>query len=104
MSLTRKQVSEITKVADRAKRDHKCEGIVKVQVSLFASDGRSMLMIYNEDRSLMQEFQSKKEFTEKLVKEIKKGGDPEGNKGYFYYHCGKDKFIVLEKLAPWQDW
>lgn len=72
--------------------------IVKVQLPIISSES-GFALIYNEDRSIMQEvpLRTKKEFKE-LDKML-----GEGRKGYFYGEYQGSGFILLGK-APWQNW
>lgn len=69
--------------------------IVKVQASLFASDGSSTILVYNKDRSVMQEFPANKA----LIDDI--GGEM---KAFYYAHKTKDGYLALDEKAPWQKW
>jgi len=73
--------------------------IVKVQLPLFSSDDGFGILVYNKNRSIMQELpmRSKKEMKQ-LVKLI---GDE--MKGYFYA-AKEDKGLILKGIAPWQSW
>lgn len=72
--------------------------IVKVQLPI-VSTGDAGVLVYNEDRSVMQELpmRSKKE-----LKHLQKmlGDYP---KGYFYAKFD-GKGLILTGEAPWQEW
>lgn len=83
------------------------EFIVKVQIALASSDPNVGVMVYNEDKSVMQELpmRSKKE-AKQLRKEMLKGECGEiynGFKNYFYAVLD-GKGLILTGIAPMQDW
>lgn len=74
--------------------------IVKVQLSQFDSEGRSMMLIYNEDRTIRYEEQATKEIVTLMQGEQKR-----------FFHAKvvtkKKPFsrtIQIEEVAPWQTW
>lgn len=72
--------------------------IVKVQLPLFAT-GPVGALVYNEDRSVMQELPLR---TEEEMEELQdRLGDD--MKGYFYAKYD-GKGLILTGEAPWQDW
>lgn len=83
------------------------EIIVKVQLPIVSSDPNVGVLVYNEDRSVMQELpmRSKKE-VKVLQREMRKGECGEiydGMKNYFYAKFD-GKGLILTGLAPMQDW
>lgn len=66
--------------------------IVKVQVSL--NDGGSSVLVYNRDRSVMQQFEAKPE----IVKAVGAG------RRAFFFAKIVDSILELEGRAPEQDW
>lgn len=81
--------------------------IVKVQIPIVSTDPNVGVLVYNEDRSIMQELpiRSKSEL-KTLKREMQKGECGElydGLKNYFY--AKKDgKGLIITGLAPEQDW
>ena len=76
----------------------KKQQIVKVQVSLFTSEEKPQVLIYNKDRSVMGEFPLTPDIEEAM------GGD---HKKFFYalVPLGKKEVqIELLEEAPWQVW
>lgn len=82
--------------------------IVKVQLPVVSSDKEVGVLVYNEDRSIMQELpvRSKKEVKElkMLMHEGECGEIYDGLKNYFYAHLDNSKGLILTGLAPMQDW
>lgn len=68
--------------------------IVKVQVPLAYSHDAEVL-VYNEDRSIQQQFPYSEDLAEIMGEEPKK---------YFYAHTGLDGYLHLDEEAPAQDW
>ena len=68
--------------------------IVKVQVSLFSTDGTKRMLIYNEDRSTF--------FEGDLTQEVRKAMDGQP-KAYFEAKLIDTKVNLIKKVAP-QDW
>lgn len=71
------------------------ELIVKVQLSINSSDYERYMLVYNEDRTIEYE----KPVTDKEIKAL--GNKP---KSFWYASHRKDGVIVLQGLAPWQEW
>lgn len=69
--------------------------IVKVQQSLFNSESRKMMLIYNEKRTVFHE----SELTEHVEKAL--NGRP---KAYFQFRAIKDGEILLGKEVQDQNW
>lgn len=67
--------------------------IVKVQLSLWP---KGLIMVYNEDQTIFYGGIASKE----LIKILKK----DNHKAFYYYHINKQRKIVLDKKAPWQEW
>lgn len=67
--------------------------IVKVQLPLAGYMGD--VLIYNEDQSILEQFP--------IPKGLKKMMNGE-KKQFFYAHTDKNKMLVLDEIAPWQDW
>lgn len=72
--------------------------IVKVQLPLFTT-GEIMALVYNEDRSVMQELPMR---NKKELKELRERLGDE-MKGYFYAKF-EGKGLILTAEAPWQNW
>lgn len=68
--------------------------LVKVQVSLYTTESKPQILIYNEDHSIFFQGDMYKGL-EKRIKEPKK---------FWWAHVSKKNMIVLDKPAPWQDW
>lgn len=72
--------------------------IVKVQISIFGSRRASSVLIYNEDESILEEFELSPseviEMKDKLKGELKQ---------YFYATYTKG-IVTLHDMAPWQRW
>lgn len=68
--------------------------IVKVQTSLFTNNSKPMVLVYDEKQEIF--------YQGILPRDIKKkmNGEP---KMFFYAHI-KNKRIILDDVAPWQDW
>lgn len=81
--------------------------IVKVQLPVVSSDPNVGILVYNEDRSVMQELpiRSKKEF-KTLKKYMERGECGEIYGGYknFFFAKFDGKGLILTGLAPMQDW
>lgn len=72
--------------------------IVKVQTSLFTSDGSHLALVYNEDKSVMGEMPVSKEILDAMNGELK---------AFFWAEIpSSNKFVEIELIdeAPWQDW
>lgn len=69
--------------------------IVKVQVSIFSTDGERRVLIYNEDGSIHEEFPLTADLEREMGKSLKR---------YFYAHVSKKKKLVLDGAAPRQAW
>jgi hypothetical protein len=73
--------------------------IVKVQVSLFSSDGIPSVLVYNKDRSIYSQFDA----TDDIVKAMKKTvGDTK--KAFFWAKTDRNKKLNIYEAAPWQEW
>ena len=73
--------------------------IVKVQLPLASSDGNAGVLVYNEDRSVMEELSIRSEIeADQLLEELK--GEPKG----FFYARMQGKTLMLVGVAPWQNW
>ena len=68
--------------------------IFKVQISLFTSEAKPQVMIYNEDRSIEGQFL--------LVKEIKQLA--RGRAKFFVYGEMIETEVNILGEAPWQEW
>lgn len=73
--------------------------IVKVQLPLISSHSDAGILVYNEDRSIMQEFHIK---SKAEAKELYKVIEDE-MKGYFYAYLN-DSELIIDSIAPWQKW
>lgn len=73
--------------------------LLKVQTSLFSSDGIGSVMVYNEDKSIIGEFNLTSDLTKEITKKL--NGKP---KSFWFGHIDKNKMLVLDKEAPWQNW
>jgi hypothetical protein len=69
--------------------------IVKVQMPIASNHDEPEVMVYNEDRSVMQQFPLSDDLREIMGEELKK---------YFYAHTGMDGFLHLDGEAPAQEW
>lgn len=69
--------------------------IVKIQVSLASSDGKSLTLIYDMGRSIEAEFETSKDITR-----IMKGE----SKIFSYAHLDEKGGLILDEQAPNQDW
>lgn len=68
--------------------------IVKVQLSLATSANVQQVLVYSEDRKISWEGDASRE----IIRRMK--GEP---KAFFYAHI-KNKVILLDDLAKWQEW
>ena len=66
--------------------------IVKVQVSI--NGNRKTVLVYDEDKTFVDEFPATKEIIKAVGREMKK---------FFYYHIDSG-FVILDGEAPWQNW
>lgn len=69
--------------------------IVKVQLSLYTSASRPQMLVYDEDREWEWEGEAGTDVLNLM------DGQP---KEYFYAHRDKEGRIVIDGLAPQQDW
>lgn len=69
--------------------------IVKVQASLTSNNDVQSILIYNEDESVMAEFDA----TDDVLKLL--DGRP---KAFFFAHIADDGGLILGTPAPWQQW
>lgn len=74
--------------------------IVKVQLSQFDSEGRKMMLIYNEDRSVRYEEEATKDILTVMQGEQKR-----------FFHAKivtkkkpPSRTVQLEEVAAWQSW
>ena len=67
--------------------------IVKVQVPM-DTNMEPLALVYNKDRSL--------EWMLPIEDDLRKAMDG-GYKQYWFAHL-EDKVIILDRVAPWQDW
>lgn len=72
--------------------------IVKVQVSLYSSDGQTDMMLYSEDHSIFDQIPADPDFVKLCMK-----GRP---KAFFYARIDTKKqgYYLTDKEAPWQEW
>jgi len=66
--------------------------IVKVQLAIMGDDD---VLIYNEDKTVMEQFPRPRGLKTMMKGKIKQ---------FFYAYTDKNKMLVLDRLAPWQDW
>lgn len=74
------------------------EYIVKVQTPMMGwhkEETDTPILIYNEDKTIVEEFPAPKGIKNMMGGELKQ---------YFYAHSDAKKRIVLDRLAPWQEW
>ncbi len=72
--------------------------IVKVQLPLMSNSKEAMALVYDEGKK----FQCFVAVTQDIIDVM--GGNP---KAFFHAHTegeGKDKIVILDKIAPWQKW
>lgn len=74
--------------------------IIKVQISEFSSNGKSMMLIYNKDRSIRYEEKATKDILTIMQNEQKR---------FFYAKIITKKIpisrtIQILGIAPWQEW
>lgn len=74
--------------------------IVKVQLSQFDSEGRKMMLVYNQDKSIRYEEQA----TDDIITVMQNG-----HKRFFHAKIVTKKkppsrTIQIEGVAPWQTW
>lgn len=74
--------------------------IVKVQLSQFDSEGRSMMLVYNQDKSVRYEEEATREIIAVMQNEQKR-----------FFHAKivtkkkpPSRTIQIEGVAPWQTW
>lgn len=83
------------------------EIIVKVQMPLYSSDNSAGILVYDENKTIMNELpiRSEKELRE-LKKMMKKGvcGRVYGGMKNYFYAKKDGKGLILTGLAPEQDW
>lgn len=74
--------------------------IIKVQLSQFDSEGRTMMLAYNEDKSMWYEGDATQDVIDVMQGEQKR---------FFHAKFNKNKkkhggTFVIEEIAPWQNW
>lgn len=69
--------------------------VVKVQASIYTTEGRPQVLVYSQDRALL--------FTGSLPSQVQEvlGDRP---KAFFYAWVDARGKIVLDAEAPWQAW
>lgn len=76
-----------------SKTSHSKE-IFKVQMPIW-SYPEPMLLIYNEDQSIMEHLPVTEEIRDTMNGELK---------AYFWGKLREDGMLEIEEIAPWQDW
>ena len=74
--------------------------IVKVQVSQFDSEGRKMMLVYNQDKSVIYE----EEATENVLAVMQNEQKRFFNAKVVTKKKPASKTIQIESVAPWQKW
>jgi len=69
--------------------------IVKVQISLSTSESTPQALIYDEKRSIYQQFEAFSKLQRKVGAQMKR---------FFWAHIGKNKMLHLDSYAPEQEW
>ncbi len=69
--------------------------IVKVQVSLTTTTPVSQVLIYNEDHSIMQQFDASDELVRRVGSRMKR---------YMWAHLDRYDRLHLDEDAPTQEW
>ncbi len=72
--------------------------IVKVQLALLTREKNPPVLVYNKSRNFMQEIFLKKTELKALTRIMQ--GEPKE----FFYAFIKDKYLILDGFAPWQNW
>ena len=67
--------------------------IVKIQISLFSSEGMAQILVYNKDKTKRHQGDIREDFKNIMKRENKK----------FFYATIKNKNFVIGEEAPWQD-
>jgi hypothetical protein len=78
--------------------------IVKVQLSQFDSQGRTMMLVYNEDRSIMYEDEATKPIIDAMSGEPKKFFHAELIPDPKYPKSKTKRKILIGIPAAWQLW
>ena len=68
--------------------------IVKVQLPLMTTSKQAICLVYDEEKTFIDELPEPKGLRKWMRGEHKK---------FFYAHI-QDRMIVLDKSAPWQSW
>lgn len=68
--------------------------IVKVQISQFSSDGKTRMLVYNEDRTVKYEGEATAEIITKM----------KGLPKQFFHSEIKNWERLIQQQAPWQNW
>lgn len=75
-------------------KNHK-KFIVKIQRPIISNHEEDIVLVYNKNKSIMQELPAPKHIKKFMNNEFKQ---------YAWAWINKDKKIVLDKLAEWQEW
>ena len=89
----------IQKEQDRAEAQDENRFIIKIQISITTTASMRQALVYNEDRTVMEQFDAPKDLIRRVGNRML-----HGPKRFFWAHIDERKILIIDENAPDQSW